>query len=152
MTMKRVYIGYASNAQDTEEPTYQIYPCPKPFTPEEDITVIGCQLCLMVKEPAQNDGFLDVQAHLAQDTIATDNLLANKRTLCELSAGGVWNTAPASTDWHEATATVMFPVGYGVSIREGEHLYLDAIAKGATAGIWHWTCVAQIFYVKEKAI
>ncbi len=114
------------------------------FTAQEPLTVIGAHLEIGNCSPAENDGFPNLELELSFSATA-------RMDVAFLSAQCYqwWNTTPASGMVALGNQVVMFPPGYGLSMKEGETVFLNIKSENPpTAGISTMQANAHIYYVK----
>jgi hypothetical protein len=115
------------------------------FLAEEDIVVVGSKLGCFCNVPNENDGLGQFYCELSQNGIPEKPGMIN-----QAMAFDYWNTSPAGVQTSPETNVIMFPEGRGVSLREGESIYLHAHGYGKTAGDCSFIMNAILFYVKGK--
>ncbi len=117
------------------------------FTAQEPLTILGAQLELGNCSPAENDGFPNLEMELS--------FSATPRMDVSFLSAQVyqwWNTTPASGMVALGNQVVMFPAGYGLSMKEGETIFLNVKSESPpTAGASIMQVNAHIYYVKGAA-
>lgn len=112
---------------------------------EEDITIIGCSLAVHRKEstPIANDGDACLGAELTPNAVfCQDGALMYAVGSCN------WNTTPASTDFENQTKSIMFPAGYGVTVKEEGIINLLIEHLNSSAADVGFVVDTHIYYVK----
>lgn len=117
------------------------------WTSQENLTIIGAHLAVELVGGSENDGFQKLEMELSfSSTIGMD--------VAFLSAGSsfYWNTTPAFGAVVAGNQVVMFPEGYGLSMKEGETLFLTAKDVAfPSASVAFFKVNAHIYYVKGSA-
>ena len=115
------------------------------YTAPEDMVLIGFQMStkMLSTTPIGNDGFADIDFQLSNiGNIA----VAYGHSWIHCMAW--WNTTPASVGIEASEMVVMFPEGYGITLKEGEVLNLPWSGRNTSAATIRLTCDGTLFLVK----
>jgi len=136
----KVWAGFTA-VSTTAETTENAY---RSWLAQEPIEVIGAQISIINRIPSENDGFACLELELSQV-----GLIGQDGSILRAGASEGWNTTPAGISATNAFATVTFPDGYTVPVKEEGYLYLnlDMIGKSAGASVFAW-CIT-IYYTKK---
>lgn len=117
------------------------------FICEENIVVVGAQLHCEAAAGSEiaNDGDAYLHVHLTQYGLSTEGW---RNELLSVMGHQNWNTAPASVQHEYQNEQIMFPEGYGLSLKEGEPFELWAHGNNTSAAEVQIGCSATLFYVK----
>ncbi len=145
--MKRVFMGGHCETMDclanlTTGGNFVI------FVAQEDVILIGSVMSgkMIATGAIANDGFIDMDMFIATQPEACTYGIINA-----IHTTAWWNTTPAGVGFNGNNSTVMFPKDHGITLKEGEVLYLNMQARNDTAGMIRMTCDLGFFYVKGKA-
>lgn len=112
---------------------------------QEDITILGFELAVWARDEQLigNDGYASCAAYLLPvPSQYTDGILGMA------IAHQDWNSVPAFGSFGCATRVVMFPDGYGATIREGESISLQSVFTNTSAATVGFNLRAVMYYVK----
>lgn len=112
------------------------------FKAQEDLTLVGAFLGAWVNLENENDGFAECAFNLSMDGTVWEQLIL------EANASEGWNTTPAGICKQDGRHVVMFPAGHGVTLKEGESVYLCYDGRGKSAGTTGFFGRAGLFLVK----
>ncbi len=117
------------------------------FTSQEDLSVLGAQLAIEVKTPSENDNYQKLECELSFSSTPHMDI-----SFLTAGSSAWWNTAPPGIDADHDNVVVMFPEGYGLTMKEGETVFLNAQTIAVpSAGTSTWIISAHLYYVKGKA-
>ncbi len=117
-----------------------------PWLMQEDVLILGVDMDLVVTVPSENDGFSSCTIEVSQLGAWGDD-----GSIASVSAYEGWNTTPAGICATTGHTSFFFPAGKGIDIKEEGALYLNAQAKGKTAGTTSFNFLVTIFYEKRGA-
>ncbi len=113
---------------------------------QEDIEVVGASATIYSYQPSENDGQAEALIELSQVGI-----IAQDGAILQVAAHEDWNTTPAGICLTTQQATVMFPQGSAVPIKEEGYLYINAMSVGKTAGLSSFQYTVTVYYIKRGA-
>ncbi len=111
---------------------------------QEDIEVVGVNMCLRSSVPSENDGFASCTVELSQTAE-----YAQPGAIAAVCAGEGWNTTPAGISLANGNLALNFPVGLAIPVKEEGHLYVNAMTKGKSAGASMFNFEVLIYYTKK---
>ncbi|MBA7587914.1 hypothetical protein ES708_29961 [subsurface metagenome] len=111
---------------------------------QEDIEVIGAQATIYLVSPSENDGFSSVDLELSQVGIP-----AQDGAILSVNATEGWNTTPAGISTTNGIASVFFPPGFAVPVKEEGYLYVNSVGVGKSAGVSMYDYEIIVFYTKK---
>jgi hypothetical protein len=111
---------------------------------QEDIEIVGAQICVVPQLPSENDGFTFVAVELSQTGI-----YGQDGSILSGMADEGWNTTPAGIALANANVTITFPQGTTVPVKEEGHLYLNILEFGKSAGTSIYEYIVTIYYTKK---
>lgn len=112
------------------------------FKAQEDLTLVGAFIGAWVNLENENDGFAECAYNLSMDGTVWEQLIL------ETNAIDGWNTTPAGIHYQYMRSVVVFPAGYGVTLKEGESIYLCYDGRGKSAGSTGFFGRAGLYLVK----
>jgi hypothetical protein len=111
---------------------------------QEDIEVIGAEICVLCTAPSENDGYSHCAVELSQTGV-----FAADGSILKASASEGWNTTPAGIALANANVAATFPAGYVVPVKEEGYLYVNTESAGKTAGICVYDYNVVVYYTKK---
>jgi hypothetical protein len=143
--MKRIFTKVMmGEALTTTGPVVRLNNAVDTWLIQEDIDVIGAQVCVIRQLPSENDGFTFMAVELSQTGVyGQDGSILNGM------AGEGWNTSPAGIDVCNVNVTIAFPQGTAVPVKEEGHLYLNVLEFGKSAGVSIYEYIVTIYYTKK---
>lgn len=142
--MKRVFLtGYKTRADCVNPIAAPVWTTFWEWVAQEDVTLIGAQLAILVDNINESDGYAMIQAKLMVNGV-----------LDVLHAGTIsqWKTVVAASEiatWTNGLADVMFPYGCGLTLKEGESVQVlhEKVGEKA-AGTDQFLLSVVLYYVK----
>lgn len=146
--MKRVFTKYMGGAFAVEAADHKDDQMVDDWIPQEDIIIIGAEIWL---EPHPDYVHETAGESFWEAWLTGASVLKRDGSIVETS---VWEGIDAGTHLQHLTynhVVVMFPEGYGVPVREGEHLNLLAEGNNDGGETVEMDPRCLIYYVKGKA-
>lgn len=147
--MRRIFTWGIATSTTIEDGTITYPMLLGTFLAQEDITIIGFEINLhppvsiIATDRIGNDGSVAWEAEL---TPQGGFMMEGGLGIC--AAIEVWNTTPAAVDYELAHKIVMFPEGFGVTVREEGVINLMFNGSNDTAVDVRVTVDARLYYVK----
>lgn len=114
------------------------------FTAQEPLTLIGAHLEAFPSAWSENDGEATVDLELSFSSTARMDV-----AILSVATGNTWNTAPAGVAMFSGNQLLMLPAGYGLSMKEGETVFLNIKEFASkSAGMDIFIVNAHLYYVK----
>ncbi|MBA7551906.1 hypothetical protein ES705_44457 [subsurface metagenome] len=111
---------------------------------QEDVEVIGAVASIYSTVPSENDGFASVDLELSQVGLPVQD-----GAILSVAASEGWNTTPAGICATSGHASVFFPPGFAVPVKEEGYLYVNSVGVGKTAGVSMFDYEIIVFYTKK---
>ncbi|MBA7587043.1 hypothetical protein ES708_29053 [subsurface metagenome] len=113
---------------------------------QEDIEVVGAQASIASLLPSENDGWAFAKVELSQVGIR-----AQDGAILAANATEGWNTVPQGITQCNGHATIVFPQGVAVPVKEEGYLYINALTMGKSAGNSMFDYEIVVFYTKGRS-
>ncbi len=113
---------------------------------QEDIEVIGAAIAINNRIPSENDGFASLEVELSQVGIVGED-----GAILKASGSEGWNTVPQGISATNAFASVTYPQGLAVPVKEEGYLYLNLETQGKSAGMSIFSFSVIVYYTKRGA-
>ncbi|MBA7700096.1 hypothetical protein ES703_108803 [subsurface metagenome] len=111
---------------------------------QEAIEVVGAEVMVQSAVPSENDGFAHIEVELSQaGAFGADGAILVG------GAGEGWNTVPQGIQGTNANATIAFPAGYAVPVRDEGYLYINYHSQGKSANVSKFTWEVIVHYIKK---
>ena len=116
------------------------------YTAQEDLIIVALEGHIHVYMESDNDGVGESSMEVTMDGTV------RKQKLMKLSSGEGWEATGARGFEYAGDKVIVFPDGMGISMREGETIYLLKDGRGKSAGTTSFSIHASVFYVKGRTV